>query len=1241
MYIYQIEIDNFKSFSGQTVIPFRKGFTTVSGPNGSGKSNIIDSILFCLGLSSSRVMRAEKLSDLVNNLSKRKEAKVRIVFKKEPHDRVFEEALDSSNSTQSTVLEQASQLVLGENAPVKKHAPKPELPAESALSQDFITVSRRIRESSSGSSSTYYLNEQVSTLTDIHEYLGRYNISPGCFNVMMQGDVAGFVNMSSVERRKIIDEIAGVAEFDRKIEQAQKELETTGANIERHQILLQEIETRLLQLSEEREHALKYQKIKEQKQGHENQLLGAKYLDIHKAIEATRSNIKGATERKRQVQEQLTVLKTKLDATQLTLEALEAEVKRKGEDQQIALKKQIESLKGHIARKEDSIRSLDDKRREGEQQVEKMTQDIQRQAEAMTVIDTEVAGFEHQLKELQALYENEKRQLNKLNTQFDQMTESTGQLSHRRGDVRDELTQAEDKLNTLNRACLDLESEIKRLNMEWSFRSRNLGEAEEKRLQLQGDLESWSRQLKEIDIEKAAFEAQLQQEQLRFSQARVALNTANSRLNELKDELIRLETKKRTYEEVNFARPVERVLSSGLKGIHGTLSQLGRVEADLSLALEVALGGRMQNVVVDDEQVAEKAIRLLQEQRAGRATFLPLSKLANPRALPALPKSAGVVDFAINLIGFDPCYDVAFAYALGDTLIVEDMAAARKLLRQYRMVTLDGSLMEKSGAMTGGSTPGGDSQKQAQRFANTQRLDEQLSSLQEHLDTAQLEKDAAQKKLTAIELKLEGLKAEYALCLQKHASVSASVDEVSKQIQAIPQSEGETEVHEKQKIQSHIQQLEETYTQQQKLLEASQAEVLTLKETMAALDAELPTEQIQQLRKDIEDIRFQMEHYDTQIRHVQADIKSKEMEKNYQQAGCQEYQTRIVSTKESWPQMEAEKQLHQEEIHLTWKQIHQLEAQTNDLDEELKKLQTERDQVRHQLLEAEKEKNRLDRSAVELSEQLNAFQSRLQELTPELTALKQQLLDLQVDVAALHQEEMPSEADILKLIQKCERQLEALEPVNMRAIQEFDEVTARQVELAEKIETLSRETQALTVRIAGYEELKLVSFKKAFEHVDGNFKAIFQELADGQGRLVLTNPEQPFTGGMTIEAQPRGKKMQRIEAMSGGEKSLTSLAFVFSLQRYLPAPFYALDEVDMNLDGINAEKLAHMVKRESIKGAQFIVVSLRKPMIDHSDQTVGVTQRKNGITKVTGVNLHGEELGDVEAINEVNNGSAA
>ena len=197
-----------------------------------------------------------------------------------------------------------------------------------------------------------------------------------------------------------------------------------------------------------------------------------------------------------------------------------------------------------------------------------------------------------------------------------------------------------------------------------------------------------------------------------------------------------------------------------------------------------------------------------------------------------------------------------------------------------------------------------------------------------------------------------------------------------------------------------------------------------------------------------------------------------------------------------------------------------------------------------------------------------------------------------------------------------------MEPVNMKALSEYDEVKARKKEIESKINTLSSEKRQIIDRMNSYEELKIKSFTETFDNINNNFKEIFTQLSDGEGKIILENAENPLTGGLTIEAQPGGKKMQRLEAMSGGEKSLTAIAFVFAIQRYLPAPFYAFDEVDMHLDGINAEKLARMIKKYSLK-TQFIVVSLRKPMIETADRTIGVTQKDNGITKVTGMKLHG------------------
>jgi chromosome segregation protein len=1218
MHIHQISLDNFKSFAEKTVIPFEEGFTTISGPNGSGKSNIIDGILFCLGLSTSRAMRAEKLSDLVNNLSRRKEALVEITFRKNAEDRgktvqlplLTEEVLPASTADDS------------DEQTADNPAPSAIRPEDLGDEGEFVQVSRRIKGNASGYVSSYYLNGKPATLTAIHEYLGNFNISPGTYNVMMQGDVAGIVNMSAMERRKIIDEIAGVAEFDRKIEQAQRELEATGANIERNTILLNEIEERLRQLGAERDHALKYQALRDEKTRYEGIRLSAKYLDVKKAIAATGQNLAEARLKKETVQAAIRTLTDEIAITHAALLDLSNQVKRKGEDQQIALKKQIEGLKGHIARKEDAIRGIDEKTAENHRRVAQMRQEIARMGENAEHIDAEIANFQHQMKELQALYDQEAKEAGKLEQQFDTLTDSSGELSVKRNDARRRLSEAEDEISRLNRRKLDAEAEITRLEYEADLRLRGDKDKAEKRDALTARRTDLQRQADDLGLEKSAFEAQVRQLQEEHARARADLNRAQGEANDLQREYVRLEARQRAYEEVNFTRAVDTILRSGMPGVHGTVAQLGDVNPDYGLAMEIALGGRIQNIVVDNDQVASDGIRLLQESRAGRATFLPLNKIQGSRGLPPLPREPGVIDYAFNLIDTRPEYDDVFAYALGDTLIVEDAQAARRLLRRFRMVTLDGSLMEKSGAMTGGSQP---NRGKGGGYFGGNQVEQELQALARRLEEAENAKTQSTKRLTALEMKMEGVKGDYVQLMQTLSRVDVELQGVKRQLaelEVAPQPVGGD--HPLADLETRIAELKSEIDTLETQLAARKNAIQELEQDVAAIESRLPSDQIDELRERMKEVRFQMDYYDTQMRNVQTDIKSKEMEKNYQQVGIQDCRLRIEQAETANAGMVKERATAAEEIGVTQVQIRELEAQTTELDEELKKLQAERDQVQTRLIEQEKRKNIEERNGVQLDEQMAAFQARKRELEPQLQSLSAELRHAGIDPGAIDETQLPSEEEVARKLESLTRRMASMEPVNMLAIEEHDRVQERRNELGAKIETLTQERDALTEKIASYHELKRASFMKAYESVDESFRAIFAELSDGSGQLMLTNPESPFEGGLTIHAQPRGKKMLRIEGLSGGEKSLTSLAFVFSIQRYLPAPFYALDEVDQNLDGINAEKLAHMVQRES-RRAQFIVVSLRKPMIESSERTVGVTQRQNGITKVTGIKHRPED----------------
>ena len=308
-----------------------------------------------------------------------------------------------------------------------------------------------------------------------------------------------------------------------------------------------------------------------------------------------------------------------------------------------------------------------------------------------------------------------------------------------------------------------------------------------------------------------------------------------------------------------------------------------------------------------------------------------------------------------------------------------------------------------------------------------------------------------------------------------------------------------------------------------------------------------------------------------------------------------------------------------DEIKVVEEELAQLNVLIEEISEKLKELQAERDKINGELLDLEKSKHLKESDIEKIGEQIESFKARRRELEPQLESAKQVLEETGVNINELEPSTISIE-EINAKIQRLQKRMDELGDVNMRAISDFERVSARQAEMKEQIETLSKERKEILDRMSGYEQLKKEAFMKTFNNLNIHFKEAFANLAEGEGTLVLEKPEEPFEGGLSMNVQPRDKKLQRLESMSGGEKSITALAFVFAIQKYLPAPFYAFDEVDQSLDGINVEKLANLIQSQS-KNTQFIVVSHRKPMIESANRTIGVTQKEKGITKVTGVKL--------------------
>ncbi|MFM7468484.1 MAG: hypothetical protein ACKO37_03165 [Vampirovibrionales bacterium] len=653
--------------------------------------------------------------------------------------------------------------------------------------------------------------------------------------------------------------------------------------------------------------------------------------------------------------------------------------------------------------------------------------------------------------------------------------------------------------------------------------------------------------------------------------------------------------------------------------------------------------------MVDHDGVAQRCIELLKRRGAGRATFLPLNKIKGFSVPNHLPQGSGVIDYAINLLAFDPAYDIVFSFALGDTLIVETLEDGRRLLGKYRMVTLDGSLLEKSGAMTGGGqAPHRHGQRSllqvglhpSQSLKDTGSEDtlavlrQQVYDLQESIRKRQehFKKEAHT---------LESLRHEHQALTQKLSRFQSATEELHTQQAALaqelealqttasPSAEVASHASEDAQAQARLtaekQSLEETHDIEARHLENLLGELSSFEMAQPG-DGTQESQQFQTLTRQQQHVQKQLIQLEKRYEQTKAEVQRK-----------QDMLARLkqdqLSGLERLTAIDAEESSQRSVVTQAQSELHALSTQQKHLEAQLQSLHQERQTLQETLLTLERQRAEQEREQQRRDEAILAWQARVREaqqgLETGLASLREE--GLSHDAPNPHpafSEAMPTQEtleSLTKWLTEVARRLQSMEPVNMLALEEYEVLQQRYAEMHTKLETLAQEREELLERIGHQEVLKKASFLKAFEFVNEAFQTIFAELSDGIGRLILTNPDDPLRSGLTIEAQPRGKKMQRLESMSGGEKSLTSLAFVFALQRYAPAPFYALDEVDMNLDGVNAEKLARMVRREAHK-AQFLVVSLRKPMLEVSDQTIGVTQRRDGYTKVTGLRGHGDGL---------------
>lgn len=1167
MYIKQLEIDNFKSFANKAEIPLLKGFTTVSGPNGSGKSNIIDSIMFALGLRTGSALRIENLSDFITTFNNKNEAMVKVTFGDVDGDKE-------------------------------------------------LTVARRIKKNNQGFASTYYLNDKIDTLTNIRSILEKYNITPNSYNVMMQGDVNSIVMCSSKARRGIIDEIAGVADFDRRIDQATNELKTVEQRVEAAALILSEVASTLEQLKAEREVALKYKKLQEEKSGLESQISTVKFFDLKRNLELAHENILQSNKKLKEEQANKTDLDERIKLINEKYKELDAKLKEQGEDERNKLKDSQSDLSARIQTKRNAIDYSETQIQKGLQSVENAKNGIQQFKKKIEDERLNIKLAHDKIGILEGQLKEKKDELAKKLEDISGLSSTADKYIQERNEVSRQLDSLKDKDNNLLQESLQKENEYKNLRKELDEANAFIEQAEKAKANFGDD-----KSLKELQVNDLKKEMdELKDLQLKTMQdlddAKTAIEDFDHDVKAAYRKFTDMEAQRRAVSASGSSIPITTVMNAHLEGVHAPLMQLGTVDEEYSLALDIAFGGRLAHIVVDDTHAAYVAMELLNSSKAGRATFIPLNKVKKAPSKLQLPKNKGVIDFAINLVDFDDIYLDAFFYAVGDTLIVEDVEAAEQLIGKYRMVTLDGKLYEKSSAITGGYV-------KKSMFGFGQNDDKELEAAKAKLDELQKKYEEAVVRQKSLEEKLEKIRSAYTSSYTEYSKSNIELKNMSSQFEnsqkllEVKKAFVEENSPKEQKLGSELDKLEA------KRVELSE-QITVAQDKLAELDSLLNDKDLKDLKEKTQGIEEDIRALNNKLMNVNNEIQSYNNNIKFNEQLITSKEEDIANITKTNESLEKDKETYKEEIKQLEDQLNLLSDKIAVIDAKIGELVKQKEDIHKSLVDLQTNSAVKASEIDRINEQIESFKARRRELEPQLKEASDILQNTGIDIDKL----TPVEISIDELnakIQRLDKRMQELGDVNMRAIVSYEEKAARKEELDTQIKTLTTERQSILDKMNGFEQQKKEAFMTTFNAINENFKDIYHQLSEGEGRLILENEKDPLSAGMTIEAKPRDKTTNnKLGALSGGEKALTALALVFSIQKYLPAPFYALDEVDASLDTMNVERIADMVKKQS-SDTQFLVVSHRRPMIEAASRTLGVTQKEKGKTKVTGVKIRDDD----------------
>ncbi|MFH1316802.1 MAG: chromosome segregation protein SMC [Candidatus Woesearchaeota archaeon] len=1163
--INKIVCHGFKSFAKRTELLFNGKFNCIIGPNGSGKSNVLDALCFVLGKSSAKSLRAEKASNLIYNGGKLKNP-----------SKWGEVSIFFDNS--------------------KKTFPTPERE---------VKISRIVRQSGQ---SKYMINDQTRTRNQILDLLSLGKIDPNGYNIILQGDIVRFVEMPTTQRRELIDEISGISVYEDKKHKAILELGKVDKKLEEADIVLTERGAYLKELRKDRDQAIKYKSMNDRIKENKASYLKIRIDKREKIKNSLNKRLDDYREKLKAINLKIDTLKNDISTKKNEIEDLAREVQEKSQGGEDSITKEAEKLKIDLTRKTSRIESL-------KNEISKIIQRKQELVNSKSDTKEKINELEEKKKELLESKSSEEKEKLELDQKIKKFKEK--HKLDAAGEIEQDLEVIDKKIDDLQKDVLSFRESQQNLLREKDRIELQINNVEEKIDKISEVEKEHKQQLDDLKIMRDDFKKSTLELSKKLNEdSEMAGKIAQSRKLMMRsiEELTKLEAKDMSIKEtaqVNMAvkKIQEQKEQSRIPGIYGTISELGNVPSKFSLSLEVAAGPRINSIIVENDSVAARCINYLKSNRLGTATFLPLNKIKGKEKemdFSALLKSKGVHGSALDLIEFDPRFSNAFSYVFQNTLVVDNIDTARKLgIGKAKMVTLDGDVAEISGAMQGGFRlkRKGPSFREKGFSQDIINLNESILNLKQDIKTLEKEREDNEKIISELREKKSGLEGE-----------------IIKNEKSLHLKDGDIEVDKKQKVSlsEELKIVDKKIGELQNKISEKNTELMREKTAKQDLKSKISQLRNPALIAELNTFEEKRSEINEALIHLNNDIKNIENENA---------------------------NIHKPELEKIEKIIKQHDKEQVEFNEEIKELQAKIKNISVMLKEKEEAASRINKKFRELFSKrglineeiskkeliLNKKQDESRNEEIQINTVSLEMAKVNSELAGLNEEFEQyrginlslnkTEEEYKSEIQKFEKMLTQVGSVNMKALEIYDHVEVEFNKLNDKKKTLITEKNDVVKMMDEIEGKKKEIFMESLDMVNSNFQRIFDELSSkGQATLELEDTENPFEAGLNIKVKITTNKFLDIKSLSGGEKTMTALAFIFAIQEHDPASFYVLDEVDAALDKRNSSKLGKLVKKYTDK-AQYIMISHNDQVVSEADNLYGISMNEHGVSKVVSIKL--------------------